>query len=343
PKQTQQISTTKEHIKMFLSLTASPKAPAETSRTRPVGDNNKSNNFLPLTAPVQVPTEISRALEELRAKVRALESEVKDLKTEVGKEIAMKEQIQISLDEANRNRHSAELELEASAKDAELGRVQKRLESINDQKDAELRLFRERLDRKDAELGRLRGRLASVNDRKDAAMRRTQEILVYAHDREAILQNEVNTLKDQNNDLVAQLRHQYSLTTHHQVQQLQPLMKGWKTQVEAKIDEKYGKNNANDNNSAAPLNENHERLLALVEGYCRMIMNLQKGNEKFELQIADLKIKPASVLSDLTIERFEAFVREREKIVTQLEKENNEVKQKFYQIEKAKAKKQMKF
>ncbi|KAF4333147.1 hypothetical protein FBEOM_13046 [Fusarium beomiforme] len=297
---------------MYLELTS----PAEVSRTSPA--QQREDNYLPLTALAETPIASSRSHGEMGAKVLALESEVAQLKKNIAEEIAAKEHIQTSLDEANRNWRSAELE--ASAKDVELGRVRERLESVN--------------DRKDAELGRVRGRLAALNDRKEAELAR-------ASVREAVLQAAVNTLKEQNNNLVAEIRHQYMLTTHQHVQQLMPLMEDWKLQVETKIDEKYAKNEAN-NNSDSPRNECRARLRDFIAGHQEMIENLKKGNEKFEKQIADLKIKPATYLSDLTIDRFKSFIHERENIVTRLEEGNEGFKQKLDEMKKAKKAKKSK-
>ncbi|KAH7239964.1 uncharacterized protein BKA55DRAFT_596604 [Fusarium redolens] len=284
---------------MFLELTAPASPIVESSPTTPV----KDNKFLVLTPPAPAMAEYSNAssvgadvdnteklimeqnakdaeLNELRAKVQALESENEELKAEIRYEKAFKEHFSKSLDEANRNWHSAELE--ASAKGAELGRVRERLNSVQLQ---------------------------------------------------AAAQDELHALKEKNTALQAHVRLQFSLTTHQHVQQLKHMMHDWKTQVEQKIDEDFEKNKAKEHESATPVDVNHERLKAMIEGHEKIIINLKKGNDKFVAQIKDLqKAENASFMADLTVERFEAFLYERKKMVTQLEEEKHEFEQKVNDI-----------
>ncbi|KAK7576885.1 hypothetical protein V3481_015446 [Fusarium oxysporum f. sp. vasinfectum] len=270
---------------MFLELTAPGSPVAESASTI----SSEDNKLLVLTAPAPTFAETSNAtssgadvdntdkvfdqmiaqLNKMRAKVQALESENNELKAQVQYEKSFKEHFSKNLDEANRNWHSAELE--AAAKDAELGRVRERLNLVQLQ---------------------------------------------------AAEQEELHAVKEQNIELQARVRLQFTLTTHQHVQMLKHMMHDWKAQVEQKIDDDFEKNKADQKESAAPIDADYERLKALIEGHENIIANIKKGNDKFVTQIKDLREEEdASLISDLTAERFEAFLYEREKMVAQLEKE----------------------
>ncbi|KAH7205742.1 hypothetical protein BKA60DRAFT_466368 [Fusarium oxysporum] len=217
---------------MFLELSAPGSPIAESASTI----SSEDHKLLVLTPPAPTFAETSNAtsagadvgntdkvfnqmiaqLNTMRAKVWALESENKELKAQVQYEKSFKEHFSKNLDEANRNWHSAELE--AAAKDAELGRVRKRLNLVQLQ---------------------------------------------------AAEQEELHAVKEQNIELQARVRLQFTLTTHQHVQMLKHMM-----------------------------------------------------HDKFVTQIKDLREEEdASLISDLTAERFEAFLYEREKMVAQLENE----------------------
>ncbi|KAJ4081751.1 hypothetical protein NW761_010296 [Fusarium oxysporum] len=270
---------------MFLELTAPGCPIAESASTI----SSEDNKLLVLTPPAPTFAETSNAtsagadvgntdkvfnqivaqLNTMRAKVRALESENKELKAQVQYEKSFKEHFSKNLDEANRNWHSAELE--AAAKDAELGRVRERLNLVQLQ---------------------------------------------------AAEQEELHAVKEQNIELQARVRLQFTLTTHQHVQMLKHMMHDWKAQVEQKIDDDFEKNKADEKESAAPIDADYERLKALIEGHEKIIANIKKGNDKFVTQIKDLREEEdASLISDLTAERFEAFFYERKKMVAQLENE----------------------
>ncbi|KAI3578673.1 hypothetical protein IWW34DRAFT_805333 [Fusarium oxysporum f. sp. albedinis] len=270
---------------MFLELTA-PGSPVVESASTISSEDNK---LLVLTPPAPTFAETSNAtsagadvgntdkvfnqmiaqLNTIRAKVRALESENKELKAQVQYEKSFKEHFSKNLDEANRNWHSAELE--AAAKDAELGRVRERLNLVQLQ---------------------------------------------------AAEQEELHAVKEQNIELQARVRLQFTLTTHQHVQMLKHMMHDWKAQVEQKIDDDFEKNKADQKESASPIDADYERLKALIEGHEKIIANIKKGNDKFVTQIKDLREEEdASLISDLTAQRFEAFLYEREKMVAQLENE----------------------
>ncbi|KAH7154619.1 hypothetical protein DER46DRAFT_511901 [Fusarium sp. MPI-SDFR-AT-0072] len=276
---------------MFLELTTPSSPIAESSPHSPV----KDNKFLVLTPPTPTMAESSNAayvgavidtnervslestaeLNAMRAKVQALESENEELKVEIEYEKAFKEYFSKNLDEANRNWHSAELE--ASAKDAELGRARERLNLVQLQ---------------------------------------------------ATEQDEIHDLKEKNIELQARVRLQFTLTTHQHVQMLKHMMHDWKAQVEQKIDDDFEKNKADQNKSAAPIDADYERLKALIEGHENIIANIKKGNDKFVIQIKDLREdENASLISELTAERFEAFLYERENMVAQLENEKRDFEQ----------------
>ncbi|EGU88490.1 hypothetical protein FOXB_00980 [Fusarium oxysporum f. sp. conglutinans Fo5176] len=270
---------------MFLELTAPGSPIAESASTI----SSEDNKLLVLTPPAPTFAETSNAtsagadvgntdkvfnqivaqLNTMRAKVRALESENKELKAQVQYEKSFKEHFSKNLDEANRNWHSAELE--AAAKDAELGRVRERLNLVQLQ---------------------------------------------------AAEQEELHAVKEQNIELQARVRLQFTLTTHQHVQMLKHMMHDWKAQVEQKIDDDFEKNKADEKESAAPIDADYERLKALIEGHEKIIANIKKGNDKFVTQIKDLREEEdTSLISDLTAERFEAFFYAREKMVAQLENE----------------------
>ncbi|KAJ4035234.1 hypothetical protein NW756_008480 [Fusarium oxysporum] len=270
---------------MFLELTA-PSSPVAESASTISSENNK---LLVLTPPAPTFAETSNAtssgadvdntdkvfdqmiaqLNKMRAKVQALESENNELKAQVQYEKSFKEHFSKNLDEANRNWHSAELE--AAAKDAELGRVRERLNLVQLQ---------------------------------------------------AAEQEELHAAKEQNIELQARVRLQFTLTTHQHVQMLKHMMHDWKAQVEQKIDDDFEKNKADQIESAAPIDADYERLKALIEGHEKIIANIKKGNDKFVTQIKDLREEEdTSLISDLTAERFEAFFYAREKMVAQLENE----------------------
>ncbi|KNB19805.1 hypothetical protein FOXG_17003 [Fusarium oxysporum f. sp. lycopersici 4287] len=270
---------------MFLELTAPGSPIAESASTI----SSEDHKLLVLTPPAPTFAETSNAtsagadvgntdkvfnqmiaqLNTMRAKVRALESENKELKAQVQYEKSFKEHFSKNLDEANRNWHSTELE--AAAKDAELGRVRERLNLVQLQ---------------------------------------------------AAEQEELHAVKEQNIELQARVRLQFTLTTHQHVQMLKHMMHDWKAQVEQKIDDDFVKNKADQKESASPIDADYERLKALIEGHEKIIANIKKGNDKFVTQIKDLREEEnASLISDLTAERFEVFLYEREKMVAQLENE----------------------
>ncbi|SCO90157.1 uncharacterized protein FRV6_14285 [Fusarium oxysporum] len=263
---------------MFLELTAPGSPIAESASTI----SSEDNKLLVFTPPAPTFAETSNAtssgadvgntdkvfdqmiaqLNTMRAKVQALESENKELKAQVQYEKSFKEHFLKNLEEANRNWHSAELE--AAAKDAELGRVRERLNLVQLQ---------------------------------------------------AAEQEELHAAKEQNIELQARVRLQFTLTTHQHVQMLKHMMHDWKAQVEQKIDDDFEKNKPDQKESAAPIDADYERLKALIEGHEKIIANIKKGNDKFVTQIKDLREEEdASLISDLTAERFEAFFYEREKM-----------------------------
>ncbi|KAL5591237.1 hypothetical protein FOVSG1_010126 [Fusarium oxysporum f. sp. vasinfectum] len=266
-------------------LVLTPPAPtfAETSNGTSAGANVGNTDKVSLEYTIKdhelkepkVFDQMIAQLNTMRAKVQALESENKELKAEVEYEKSCKEHLSTNLDEANRNWHSAELE--AAAKDAELGRVRERLILVQLQADE---------------------------------------------------QEELHAVQEQTIELQARVRLQFYLTTHQHVQMLKHMMHDWKAQVEQKIDDDYEKNKEKENDSATPVSADYKRLKALIEGYEKIIVNLKKGNDKFIVQIKDLhEEENASLISDLTAERFEVFLYEREKMVAQLENEKRDFEQ----------------
>ncbi|RBA22540.1 hypothetical protein FPRO05_00887 [Fusarium proliferatum] len=300
----------------------------------------------------------------MRAKVQALESENTELKAQVEYEKSFKEHFSKNLDEANNNLHSAEreaaikfqtlesentelkaqVEHEKSSKEqfsnnletanrnwrfaeSESAAKVQALESENNEIKAQLeneKSFKEHYSRsldeanrnwhsaefeaaaKEAELGRVRERLSLV-------------------EAQVTEQAELHAVKEQNTELQARYRYQFYLTTHHHVQTLKHMMHDWKAQVVQKIDEEYEKNQEKENDSAAVVDDEYERLKALVEGHDYIITNIKKGNEKFATLIKDLReSEDPTLTSDLAADRFEAFLSEREKMVAQLEQEKEE-------------------
>ena len=63
----------------------------------------------------------------------------------------------------------------------------------------------------------------------------------------------------------------------------------------------------------------------MIQNRETIISNLRIGNEGFKKQIEELKQKSAGHLTGLIIERFEAFVAAREKVVVAVEKEKEEL------------------
>ncbi|KLO83445.1 Uncharacterized protein Y057_1094 [Fusarium fujikuroi] len=255
---------------------------------------------------------------EAAIKFQTLESENAELKAQIEHEKSIRGQFSNSLDEANRNWRFAESESAAKVQ---------ALESENNEIKAQVeyeKSFKEHYSRsldeanrnwhsaefeaaaKEAELGRVRERLSLI-------------------EAQVTEQAELHAVKEQNTELQARYRYQFYLTTHHHVQTLKHMMHDWKAQVVQKIDEEYEKNKEKENDSAAAVDAEYERLKALIEGHDYIITNIKKGNEKFATLIKDLRESENPTLtSDLAADRFEAFLSEREKMVAQLEQEKQE-------------------
>ncbi|CVK94819.1 uncharacterized protein FMAN_13142 [Fusarium mangiferae] len=255
---------------------------------------------------------------EAATKVQALESKNSELKAQFEHEKSSKEQLSNSLDQASRNLHSAESEYAAKiqALESENNEIKAQVEYEKSFKEH----YSQSLDEanrnwhsaefeaaaKEAELGRVRERLSLV-------------------EAQATEQEELHSVKEQNIELKARYRYQFLLTTHHHVQTLKHMMQDWKAQVAEKIEEEYEKNKEKENDSAAPVDAEYERLKALIEGHDYIITNIKKGNDKFATLINDLRESENPTLtSDLAADRFEAFLMERVKMVDQLEQEKQE-------------------
>ncbi|KAF5655129.1 hypothetical protein F25303_811 [Fusarium sp. NRRL 25303] len=257
---------------------------------------------------------------EAATKVQALESKNNELKAQVEHEKSSKEQLSNSLDQANRNLHSAESESAAKiqALESENNEIKAQVEYEKSFKEH----YSQSLDEanrnwhsaefeaaaKEAELGRVRERLSLV-------------------EAQATEQEELHAVKEQNIELKARYRYQFLLTTHHHVNTLKHMMQDWKAQVVEKIEEEYEKNKEKENDSAAPVDAEYERLKALIEGHDYIITNIKKGNDKFATLIKDLReSENLTLTSDLAADRFSAFLMERAKVVDQLEQEKEDQK-----------------
>nr|RBR00316.1 hypothetical protein FVER53263_13805 [Fusarium verticillioides] len=257
-------------------------------------------------------------LNAMRAKVQALESENTELKAQVESEKSTKEQLSKNLDQANNNSHAAELKAATKiqsleSENTELKAQVEHEKSINEHysgnlEEANNNWHSAQLEAtaKDVELGRVRERLQLV-------------------EAQAAEQEQLHAVKEQNIELEARFRLQFILTTHQHVQTLKHMMHDWKMQVEQKIDDDYENNKLKENDADAALDAEYERLKALIEGHEYIIANIKKGNEKFVAQIKHLReADNITLISDLTANRFEAFLNEREKMVAQLEREKQD-------------------
>ncbi|KAF5630057.1 hypothetical protein F52700_7415 [Fusarium sp. NRRL 52700] len=248
-------------------------------------------------------------------KVRGLEGENNDLKAQVEREKLSKENFSKDLDEAMRNWHTAELE--AAAKFQVLKSENKDVKAQVESEKSFKEHYSQSLDEanrnwhsaeleaaaKEAELGRVRERLTLVES-------------------QAAEQAQLHAVKEQNIQLQSRFRIQFVLTTYHHVQGLKHMMHDWKAQVEQKIEEEYENNKEKENDTTTPIDAEYQRLKALIEGHEYIIANIKKGNEKFVTQIKTLRdLETPTLISDLTAERFEAFLNERETMVAKLEAE----------------------
>ncbi|KAF5965574.1 hypothetical protein FBULB1_12135 [Fusarium bulbicola] len=250
---------------------------------------------------------------EAATKVQGLELKINDLKSQVEHEKSSKEQLSKDLEEANHNLHSAELEaakvqaleLENSEFKAQVEYEKSFKEHYSNSLDEANRNWHNaefNAAAKEAELGRVRERLTLVQA-------------------QAAEQAQLHAVKEQNIQLHAQFRVKFILTTHHYVQVIKHMMHDWKVQVEQKIDEDYEKNKENESD-ATSLDAEYERLKSLIEGHDHMINNINKGNEKFVAAIKNAReLENPTHVTELTADRFQAFLYEREKMVAQLESE----------------------
>ncbi|KAF5574550.1 hypothetical protein FPCIR_13562 [Fusarium pseudocircinatum] len=255
---------------------------------------------------------------EAAAKVQVLKSENTELKAQVEIEKSSKEQFSKNLDEANNNARAAELEAATKTQTLE-SKNNDLMAQVEHEKTVKEHYFTNleeannnwhsaqlEATAKDAELGRVRERLHLV-------------------EAQAAEQEQLHAVKEQNIEFQARFRLQFILTTHQHVQTLKHMMHDWKMQVEQKIDEEYENNKLKENDADAALDAEYERLKALIEGHEYIITNIKKGNQKFVAQIKQLReAENVTLISDLTADRFEAFLNEREKMVAQLEQEKQE-------------------
>ncbi|KAJ4113299.1 hypothetical protein NW768_011582 [Fusarium equiseti] len=135
---------------------------------------------------------------------------------------------------------------------------------------------------------------------------------------------QIEKLTNENEQLKVQIRNRFSYQTHHHVQEIPHLVQDWKEQAKNKWfenREKKGKNRY------CPLNaeESEDLADAMIQNREAIISNMKIGNEGFEEQIDALKQNSVGLLTDLIIERFEAFVVAREKMIVAVEKEKEEL------------------
>ncbi|RBR21416.1 uncharacterized protein FIESC28_04953 [Fusarium coffeatum] len=124
--------------------------------------------------------------------------------------------------------------------------------------------------------------------------------------------------------LKLQIRNRFSYQTHHHVQEIPHLVDDWKEQAKNKWfenREKKGKDRY------CPLTQEKSEDLAdaMYQNRETIISNLKIGNEGFKKQIEELKQKSVGHLTGLIIERFEAFVVAREKMIIAVEKEKEDL------------------
>ncbi|KAF5599515.1 hypothetical protein FPANT_3349 [Fusarium pseudoanthophilum] len=307
----------------FLELTAPAPATPESASTV----SSEDNKMVARTAPAPASAETTNTpspevdvnntdqafdkmithLNAMRAKVQALELQNTQLKAQVESEKSSKEQLSKKFDETNNNSRAAELEaatkiqsleLKSSDLEAQVEYEMSVKEHYSDNlKEANKNWHSAQLEAtaKDAELGRVRERLQLV-------------------EAQAAEQEQLHTVREQNIELQARFRLQFMLTTHQHVQTLKHMMHDWKMQVQQKIDEEYQNNKLKANDADGALDAEYERLKALIEGYEYIIVNINKGNEKFVAQIKHLReAENITLISDLTATRFEAFLNERVK------------------------------
>ena len=135
---------------------------------------------------------------------------------------------------------------------------------------------------------------------------------------------QIENLTKENEQLKLQIRNRFSYQTHHHVQEIPYLVDDWKEQAKNKWFENREKK-GKDRYCPLTKDESEELADAMIQNRKTIISNLKVGNEGFKKQIEGLKQKPVGHLTGLIIERFEACVVAREKMVVAVEKEKEEL------------------
>jgi hypothetical protein len=139
-----------------------------------------------------------------------------------------------------------------------------------------------------------------------------------------VVDHQIKKLTKENEQLKLQIRNRFSYQTHHHVQEIPHLVQDWKEQAKNKWFENREKK-GKDRYCPLTAEESEDLADAMIQNRKAIISNLKVGNEGFKKQIEGLKQKPVEHLTNLIIERFEAFVVAREKMIVAVEKEKGEL------------------
>ncbi|KAJ4011524.1 hypothetical protein NW752_008529 [Fusarium irregulare] len=135
---------------------------------------------------------------------------------------------------------------------------------------------------------------------------------------------QIGNLAKEIEQLKLQICNQFSYQTHHHVHEIPHLVDDWKEQAKNKWfedREKKGK----DHYCPLTQEEFEDFADAMIQNRETIISNLKIGNEGLKTQIEGLKQKSVEHLTGLIVERFEAFVAAREKVVVAVENEREEL------------------
>ncbi|KAI1069942.1 hypothetical protein LB507_007930 [Fusarium sp. FIESC RH6] len=138
------------------------------------------------------------------------------------------------------------------------------------------------------------------------------------------IDRQVEKLTIENEQLKLQIRNRFSYQTHHHVQEIPHLVDDWKEQAKNKWFENREKK-GKDRYCPLTKDESEELADAMIQNRKTIVSNLKIGNEGFKKQIEELKQKSVGHLTGLIIERFQAFVIAREKMIVAVEKEKEEL------------------
>ncbi|CEI67627.1 hypothetical protein FVEN_g5711 [Fusarium venenatum] len=124
----------------------------------------------------------------------------------------------------------------------------------------------------------------------------------------------------QYDEVTFQRRIQFRMRTRRFLRNIPRLVQYWKKQVKAEFLEDLGKS-GNVEVSALTTKEYAKLCEAKSENCDFMISCMKSDNDHFEKMIKDLQCNPVGTMSDLRIERYEASIEIRKKVITDIEKE----------------------